>query len=83
MKTHNIVGCSRGYVERVVQSYSSLTVEKVRKYYRNALKFVNLYREGETGYTVNQRMADIRKQHRGAATFEVDHSKKAYPRLRI
>ena len=83
MKTHNVLGCSKGYVNRVVTSYSTVTVEKVRKYHMNALKFVKLYLEGETGYTVNKRMAEIRKSHRGAATFEVDHSKKAYERMRM
>ena len=37
----------------------------------------------ETGYTVNKRMAALRKSHRGAAMFEVDHSKKAYDRYRL
>ena len=75
MKTHNIIGCSRGFVERVVASYSSVTVEKVRKYYLSALKFMRLYMEGFTGMNVNKRMAEIRKSHRGAASFDIDHSK--------
>ena len=54
MKTHNIVGTSKGYVERVVSSYN----------------------------TVNQKMAEMRKSHRGAAVFETDHSLKAYNRNR-
>lgn len=83
MKTHNTLGSSRGFVERVVRSYDSVTVEKVRKYYISAMKFIKLYLEGETGLTVNKRMAELRKSHRGAACFEVDHSKKAYPRLRL
>ena len=83
MTIHNIVGSSKGYVDRVVASYSTVTVERVRKYFMNALKFVKLYMEGETGFTINQRMAEIRKSHRGAATFQVDHSKKAYQRIRL
>ena len=83
MKTHNIIGSSRGFVDRVVSSYSSVTVEKVRKYYVSAMKFIKLYLEGETGLTVNKRMAELRKSHRGAAMFDVDHSAKAYPRMRF
>ena len=82
MKTHNTVGSSRGFVDRVVSSYSSVTVEKVRKYYVSAMKFIRLYLEGETGLTVNKRMAELRKSHRGAQMFEVDHSTKAYQRMR-
>ena len=89
MKKHNIVGNSKGYSDRIMASYSSVTPEKVRKYFLNSYKFVNLYKEGETGYTVNQRMAEwlrmaeIRKSHRGPAQFEEDHSKKAYNRHRM
>ena len=83
MKTHNIVGSSRGYVERVVSSYSTVTLDKVRKYFLSSAKFVQLYLDGETGNTVNQKMAEIRKSHRGAAVFEVDHSLKAYNRNRL
>ena len=83
MKKHNIVGSSKGYVDRVLDSYSTVTPDKVRKYFLSSLKFVNLYLEGETGYTVNKKMAEIRKSHRGAAQFEVDHSKKSYNRHRM
>ena len=83
MKKHNIVGSSTGYVERVLDSYSTVTPDKVRKYFLSSLKFVNLYLEGETGYTVNKKMAEIRKSHRGPAQFEVDHSKKSYNRQRM
>ena len=83
MKKHNIVGSSKGYVDRVLDSYSTVTPDKVRKYFLSSLKFVNLYLKGETGYTVNKKMAEIRKSHRGAAQFEVDHSKKSYNRHRM
>ena len=83
MKKHNIVGSSKGYVDRVLDSYSTVTPDKVRKYFLSSLKFVNLYLEGETGYTVNKKMAEIRKSHSGAAQFEVDHSKKSYNRHRM
>ena len=83
MRKHNIVGTSRGYVDRILASYSSVTPDKVRKYFLSSQKFVSLYLEGETGYTVNKRMAEIRKSHRGAAQFEVDHSKKTYNRYRF
>ena len=83
MKTHNVVGTSKGYVNRVVASYSTVTPEKVRKYFWSAMKFVNLYIEGETGFSVNKRMAEMRKSHRGPAQFEVEHSKKNYNRNRL
>ena len=85
MKEHNIEGSSRGFMQRIMDSYSSVTVDKVRKYFLSTLKFVKLYMEGETGFTVNKKMQElrkIRKGHRGAAQFEVDHSKKVYNRNR-
>ena len=82
MKVHNVVGTSKGYVQRVVNSYSAVTLVQVRKYFLSALKFMMLYLEGETGYTVNKRMEEIRKSHRGARMYEVDHNKKVYSRSR-
>ena len=86
MKEHNILNSSKGYIERVVDSYTAVTVEKVQKYFLSTLKFCRLYLEGETGYSVNQRMKDLRKTkkcHRGAAILEVDHTKKQYNRIRL
>ena len=70
----------------MTQSYEELTIEKVRKYFLNTLKFAKLYLEGETAYTVNDRMKELRKEkrcHRGSAVFHVDHSKKVYNRSRV
>ena len=86
MKEHNIEGSSKGYVQRVVASYSAVTVENVRKYFLSTLKFCGFYLEGETGYTVNDRMNELRKVkrcHRGAAQLEVDNAKKACERNRF
>ena len=83
MRKKNVVGSSRGYLERILASYSSVTPEKVRKYYLNSLRFADLYQDGETGYSAIKKMAEIRKSHRGPAQFEIDHSKKAYNRHRI
>ena len=86
MKEHNVLSCSKGYVARVVQSYEAVKVEQVRKYFISTIKFAMLYLEGETAFTVNNRMKELRKEHkghRGAAEFEVDHSKKIYNRYRI
>ena len=86
MKQHNVLSCSKGYVNRVVASYESVKIIMVRKYFLSTLKFARLYMEGETAYTVNAKMNELRKlhkAHRGAAEFEVDHSKKAYNRFRI
>ena len=45
MKTRNIIGSSKGYVERVLDSDSSVTPEKVQKYFLNTLKYMALYTE--------------------------------------
>ena len=85
MKQHNVLGSSKGYVQRVVSSYDAVTLENVQKYFLSTLKFAELYRQGETAFTVNQKMADLRKKrksHREGAQFEVDHSKKKYNRKR-
>ena len=85
MKEHNVLGCSKGYIDRVVESYGAVKIEMVQKYFLSTLKFARLYMEGETGYTVNTKMKELRKLHkghRGAAEFTVDHSKKSYNRDR-
>ena len=83
MRKKNVVGSSRGYLERILASYSSVTPEKVRKYSLNSDRFANLYRDGETGYSAIKKMAQIRKSHRGPAQFDPDHSKKIYNRNRM
>ena len=45
MKTRNIIGCSKGYVNRVLDSDSSVTPENVQKYFLNTLKYMKLYME--------------------------------------
>ena len=45
MKTRNIIGTSKGYVERVLDSDSSVTPEDVQKYFLSTLKFMALYME--------------------------------------
>ena len=85
MKEKNVLGSSKGYIQRVLDSYSAVTINNARKYFLSTLKFVRLYQEGETGYTVNKKMEQMRKAkkcHRGAVVLEVDHSKKAYNRDR-
>ena len=86
MKERNIEGSSKGYVDRVVSSYTAVTEIDVRKYFLSTLKFCKLYEQGETGYTVNKQMQELRKVrrcHRGAIEFEVDHTKKLYSRQRF
>ena len=85
MKEKNVLSSSKGYVARVVQSYEAVKVEQVRKYFLSTLKFAKFYLEGETAFTVKNKMDELRKTHRGhrgAAEFEVDHSKKGYNRYR-
>ena len=86
MKEHNVLGSSRGYIDRIVESYTTVTPEKVQKYFLSTLKFCQLYMEGETGFTVNERMKQLRQQkkcHRGSAMIEVDHTLKRYNRDRL
>ena len=45
MKTRNIIGTSKGYVERVLDSDSSVSPEDVQKYFLSTLKFMALYLE--------------------------------------
>ena len=81
-----MLGSSSGYIQRIIDSYSTVTVEKVQKYFLSTLKFCQMYVEGATGFNVNDRMRELRKQkkgHRGAAIPVVDHSQKAYPRNRL
>ena len=86
MKEHNVLGSSQGYVQRIIESYSAVTVSKVQKYFLSTLKFCQLYLDGETGFTVNDKMKQLRKEkkcHRGATMLEVDHTKKLYNRNRL
>ena len=87
LKERNILSSSKGYVEMVVKSYEVVKVEQVRKYFLSTLKFARFYlEEGATVFTVNAKVAQLRKVHkchRGAASFEVDHSKKKYNRYRL
>ena len=39
MKEHNVLGSSRGYIDRIVESYTTVTPEKVQKYFLSTLKF--------------------------------------------
>ena len=99
MKRNNVIGSSKGFVERVCQSYTSVEVKNVRgrfkkdhlilfpfqlrKYFLSCMKFMALYKTGETGCTVFQAMARQRKKHREGAIYgPVDHSKKVYSRKR-
>ena len=86
MRENNVLGSSKGYIERILRSYDAVTPEKAQKYFLSTLKFAELYLQGETGYTVNKKMAELRKvhkSHRTGALFEIDHSKKVYNRKRL
>ena len=82
MRENNIVGCSRGYVERVERSCDEMTPERVQKYMGTVLRYVSLYESGETGDSVGQAMAIARKKHRRPVDLEVDHKLKRYNRNR-
>ena len=74
MKERNIVGNSKGYIERIVSSYKSVKIEAIRKYFMSSVKYMNLYIDGETGFTVNKKMTEMRKSHRRPADLVIDHS---------
>ena len=83
MKRRNIVGSSVGYVERICDSYGSVDIKNIRKYFLSVLKFMSLYKSGETGDSVFLAMTKQRKKHREGLVFgQVDHSKKSYKRKR-
>ena len=86
MRERNVLGSSKGYVERVLSSYEAVTLDKVKKYFLSTLKYARLYLQGETALTVNEKMKELRKAHnvhRRANDFSVDHSKKVYVRDRL
>ena len=83
MKRHNVVGSSVGYVERVCESYHHVEIIQIRKYFLSVLKFMDLYKSGETGNRVFELMKKQRKKHRGGAEFEPAVSnRKGYDRHR-
>ena len=43
MRERNILGSSKGYIDRIVASYSSVTLENAGKYFLSTLKFFRLY----------------------------------------
>ena len=45
MKTKNVIGCSRGFVDRVLDSDTSVTPNDVQKYFLNTLKYMKFYEE--------------------------------------
>ena len=45
MKQRNIIGTSKGYVDRILDSDSSVTPEDVQKYFLSTLKYMKLYEE--------------------------------------
>ena len=86
MKERNVLSSSKGYVERIIGSYEAVELEQVRKYFLSTLRFARYYlEEGATVFTVNKKVAEMRKvkkSHRGAVEYDVDHSKKKYNRYR-
>jgi hypothetical protein len=86
MRERNILGSSKGYIDRIVASYSSVTLENARKYFLSTLKFCRLYMDGENAFTVNKKIQEMRKKkkcNRGAVELIIDQSKKAYNRDRF
>ena len=45
MKTRNVIGSSKGYVDRILDSDTSVTPEDVQKYFLTTLKYMKLYVE--------------------------------------
>ena len=86
MKQHNVLGSSKGYIDRIVKSYEAVKMEMEQKYFLSTIKFARLNLEGESGFTINAKMKELRKVktcHRGATEFTIDHSKKNYNRNRL
>ena len=83
MKRRNIIGSSAGYVERVCESYSHVDIYQIRKYFLSVLKFMEIYKTGETGNRVFELMKKQRKKHRGGAEFDPDIHRNVYNRQRL
>ena len=86
MRERNVLGSSKGYVQRVLSSYEAVKIDKVKKYFLSTLKYAKLYLQGETALTVNEKMKELRKihkAHRRANDFPVDYNKNSYVRNRL
>ena len=60
------------------KAYKHFLIFQIRKYFLSVLKFMTLYKSGETGDTVFKLMAMQRKKHREGVVFgPVDHSKRS------
>ena len=86
MRERNILGSSKGYVQRVLSSYEAVKIDKIQKYFLSTVKYAQLYLEGETALTVNEKMKELRKTHRvhrRANDFREDYNKNSYVRNRL
>lgn len=82
----NITGSSKGFVSRVLDSYSEVTPQRTRKYFLSVEKFANIYSDGLSGSEAFKQMTLARKSHRhfgGVAPSPPDHKKKRYSRDRF
>lgn len=80
-RQHNILGTSKDFMRRVVDSFSLITSQKTRQYFLSSDKFATMYAEGDDGTEVFARMTVLCKSHwhfGGGAPGLTDHSKKRY-----
>ena len=65
------------------ESYSHVDIYQIRKYFLSVLKFMEIYKTGETGNRVFELMKKQRKKHRGGAEFDPDIHRNVYNRQRL
>ena len=60
MKEKTIFGNSKGYIERIISFYKSVKIEVIRNYFMSSDDYMNLNIDGETWFTVNKLMAEMK-----------------------
>ena len=79
-----MAGTTKGFDQRIQDSYSEITVERVRKYFLSSDKFCRLYDGGNDGTTAFKKMTESRNSHRRVCggSMSPTRSKKVYDRKR-
>ena len=80
LREHNIIGCSKGYVQRYELGLQTITVEMVRKFFASCYRFLEAYQmEGCDGENVKTYERELKRiellkkpqtVHRGAVTLD-------------
>ena len=92
LRENNVIGCSKGYLERYELGLQTITVEMVRKYFASANRFLEAYQqEGCDGDNVKvyerelkkiELLKNPQKVHRGAVVTSDDEDDDAAPKFK-